>query len=196
MQKKISRKEQKENTRKSLIKTASKIFEKKGITATSTSEIAKELEISHGTLFLHFPTREDLLIAVLDEFGEKLSNELRIAVQGELTVKKILEAHINALADYEDFYFRILSELHFLPEQVKSTVFIINSCVSYKLHKAAEIKMKEGLYKNFDQIMLFTTWMSLINYYIFNRTFLSDKKSILNEKKSDLINHFLKLIKN
>ncbi|EPG75641.1 transcriptional regulator, TetR family [Leptospira fainei serovar Hurstbridge str. BUT 6] len=190
----LSRHEQKEKTRHNLIETSRKLFAKEGISATTTANIAKTLRISHGTVFLHFPVREDLIFAVIDDFGRALSGELKANLEKEFGIKGILTAHIKVLTEFEDFYYRLLTEMHSLPEMVKGTIFMLNAAVSNKLYIAAEPLMRCGEIKKMERPLLFNTWMSLLHYYIVNREHLGRKPPILKEKGSYLLKHFLELI--
>ena len=62
----LSRKEQKEKTRLGLVRSAEVLFAKHGISRTTTADVAKTLRVSHGTVFVHFPTRDDLILAVVE----------------------------------------------------------------------------------------------------------------------------------
>jgi AcrR family transcriptional regulator len=73
----LSRQEQKAATRERLVEGAMDLFARKGILETKTADIAKAIGMSHGIVFLHFPKRDDLVIAVIDEFARRLSVELR-----------------------------------------------------------------------------------------------------------------------
>ncbi len=112
---KITRKEQKEQTRQALVKQAESLFSKQGISHTTTTEIAKKLKVSHGTLFVHFPTREDLIKSVVDDFGEQLGSSFNENLNFELKLSVLLKAHPKVLSEYEDFYRRLIAESQQLP---------------------------------------------------------------------------------
>lgn len=189
----ISRQEQKELTRAGLIGAATRLFVQKGIANTATADIAKAQKVSHGTVFVHFPTREDLILAVIDAFGAKLSEKFGNGMpEGDL--RELLEFHLDVLAEYEDFYYRLASELALLPEKVKSTAFMLNAAISWKLYEAAKPLMDKGEVKKLARPALFNTWMALVQYHVLYRDLLSEKKPILKEKKSELVDHFLNLI--
>jgi AcrR family transcriptional regulator len=189
----VTRQEQKEITRAGLIKTAAQLFAKKGIAGTATADVAKAQKVSHGTVFVHFPTRDELILAVIEEFGAKLSQQFGGCDKQE-DLKGLLEFHLEVLTEYEDFYSRLLAEVAYLPEKVKSLVFMLNSAVSWKLYETAKPLMESGQLKSIPRPLLFNTWISLIQYYLVNRELLSDKLPILKDKKSELVNHFIKLI--
>ncbi len=49
---------------KNIIKAAIELFAEKGFSATSTSEIAKRAGVAEGTIFRHYKTKKDLLMAI------------------------------------------------------------------------------------------------------------------------------------
>jgi AcrR family transcriptional regulator len=192
---KLSRKEQKERTRAGLVAGAEALFSTKGISNTTTADLAKSLKLSHGTVFVHFPTREDLVKAVVDEFGERLSAALGQSLSKNLKLKELLKAHLSVLAEYEDIYMRLISESQSLPAHIRSIIYAINASLSYRFYRAAKIEMDGGSIKKMSQIHFFNTWMGLLHYYIMNRDLFSQKTPILNEVGDELIRHFFLLIK-
>lgn len=192
---KITRKEQKEKTRAGLVDQAETLFALHGISHTTTADIAKALKVSHGTLFVHFPTREDLIKAVVDEFGEKLSASLGARFSNDLKLRELLKAHVLVLAEYEDFYMRLVSESQTLPAHIRSIFYSMNASLSYRFYRAAKPEMDKGLIKKMSQVHFFNTWMGLVHYYIMNRDLFSEKTPILDEVGEDLLRHFFHLIK-
>lgn len=189
----MTRQEQKEKTRIGLIQTATRLFSKKGIANTATADVAKAQKVSHGTVFVHFPTREDLILAVIDEFGTKLSEEFGNCSK-ESDLDKLIKFHLEVLAEYEDFYHHLVSELTNLPPKVKSMVFMLNAAISWKLYQSAKPLMEKGKIKQMSRALLFNSWIALVNYYVQNRELLSDELPILKVKKKELTEHFLNLI--
>lgn len=192
---KQTRKEQKETTRLAIIRKAEQLFAKSGISATSTADVAGESGISHGTVFIHFPTREDLILAVFDQFGERLNTELGRRCSTEMSLKELLKTHVAVLADFEDFYLRLIAESQALPVQVRSQLYAMNASFSYRFFRAAKPLMKDGSIKKFEQAAFFNTWLAILHYHIMNRDLFSETFPILTQKGDDLIRHFLTLIK-
>lgn len=192
---KLNRQEQKEKTRRGLVSKATHLFARNGIAPTSTALVAKALKVSHGTVFLHFPTREDLILAVVDQFGERLGKELGSRMQPELSLEEMLRVHLSVLGDFEDFYVRLISESQSLPVAVRSQVYAMNASLSYRFFAAAEARIKKGELKKLDQVSLFRTWMSLLHYHLMNRDLFSDEFPILKHKSEEILRLFFTLIK-
>ena len=57
-----------DSTRDRLIDTAMELFHSQGYQATGVAQILKKAEVNSGSLYYFFPTKEDLLLAVLDKY--------------------------------------------------------------------------------------------------------------------------------
>ena len=55
-----------EQRRKDILEASLKIFAQKGYNGSTTAEIARVAGVAEGTIFRHFTTKKDLLIAVLE----------------------------------------------------------------------------------------------------------------------------------
>ena len=90
-------------TRDRIVEAAERVMREKGLARTTTKEIARAAGYSEGTLYKHFESKEDLLLAVLAERLPSfvvLVEELPARV-GRGTVQETLEeAASNALAFY------------------------------------------------------------------------------------------------
>jgi len=57
---------------KLILQSAIEIFSQKGFAATSTSEIAKRAGVAEGTIFKHYNTKKDLLVAIVSPVFSKI----------------------------------------------------------------------------------------------------------------------------
>jgi AcrR family transcriptional regulator len=53
--------------RQEILRAAAGLFRRQGFERTSVRQIAAELGIKSGSLFYHFATKEELLVAVMEE---------------------------------------------------------------------------------------------------------------------------------
>jgi AcrR family transcriptional regulator len=65
--------------RERVLRTASKLFYAEGIRAVGVDRIAAEAGVSKMTLYRHYPTKDDLVVAVLEARDEPARNLLRAA---------------------------------------------------------------------------------------------------------------------
>lgn len=79
------------NKRERIIAAAAKLFGDKGYHDTTTAEIAESAGVAAGTIYIYFASKEELLVAVFEEFLGKHMDRLREGVQRETTAKGKLE---------------------------------------------------------------------------------------------------------
>ena len=72
-----------------ILEVATDVWFKQGIDA-SLNEVAKRAEVGPGTLYRHFPTREDLLNAVMKDWVERIQEAADIAVASSQPPRELL----------------------------------------------------------------------------------------------------------
>lgn len=78
-----------------ILKAALPLFAKNGIDGTPVSQIAKAAGVAHGTVFLYFPTKEELAAAVLTEFLGGQLESLRAPLHGPGRPLERIEAFVR-----------------------------------------------------------------------------------------------------
>ena len=190
-----TRQEQKAATRDRLVNAAMALFARKGILQTTTADIARSIRMSHGVVFLHFPKRDDLVIAVIDEFGRRLAVEFRQALEQDLGLRAVLQAHLRVLAEFEPFYARLVTEAPLLPPKVRSTLLMLHAAMSQRLFLALERERKAGRARRLERPLLFNTWIGLVHHYLVNRDLFAAGASVIAEQGDTLVQHFMTLVK-
>jgi len=184
---------QKTQTREKIIAAAIKVYSVQGFSAP-TSVIADEAGLAHGSIFVHFPTVENLLVCLLEVFAQEIKAELHsLSETGDIA--NLLNMHISVLIKYEDFYKRLITEAVYLPEEAKNTFIVIQSTVSIHFMQVLEHEMNAGRIKNVPFHMLFNTWLGLVHYYLLNSALFASEKSVLKRHKNSLVKCFTALIK-
>jgi AcrR family transcriptional regulator len=186
---------QKEETKKKLLAIAFTEFEKNGILSTRMSDIADAAGVSHGTVFLHFQTQETLISAVIEEFGSSVALRTHELARNCTGVREVLDAHLNGIMEYENFYKRLITEQAFLPKASRETLFMIQSAVSLHLSEAAQREMEAGTIKQVPIPLLFNTWIGLINYYLTNSDLFAPGESVLKRCGNQILEYYMSLLR-
>jgi len=184
---------QKEATRERIIKTAIAVYSSRGF-STPTAAIAREAGIAHGSIFVHFPTREILQQSVLERFAREVGDRLHKLSVRNSSIKELLYAHISALEDYESFYKRLISETSSLPRETKTLLVSVQSIMSHHLGVVIERGQKNGTVRDIPLHILFNMWIGLLHYYLQNSELFAPGASVLGRYKKELVNSFVKLI--
>jgi AcrR family transcriptional regulator len=64
--------EMRTKTREAILGASLELFAKRGYSATTTEQIARQAGISKGLIFTHFATKQDILLAIFDEQFERV----------------------------------------------------------------------------------------------------------------------------
>jgi TetR/AcrR family transcriptional regulator len=99
---------EKEARREEIISAAQKIFFEKGLPASTMDEIAEAAELSKGTLYLYYKSKEDLYLAVSMRGGEILHQMFAEAIAtGEPTIRLIMnlgETYYQYFLKHRNFF--------------------------------------------------------------------------------------------
>jgi AcrR family transcriptional regulator len=184
---------QKEATRERIIKTAFSTYSRRGFTAP-TNMIAQKAGLAHGSIFAHFPTREDLQLAVLERFAQGFGNKMHKLSISNCSITELLYAHIGILEKYESFYKKVISEIPSLPDESKTLVISVQSIMSHHFGAVIKEEQKNGTIKDIPLHMLFNTWIGLVHYYLQNSELFAPGSSVLKRCKNKLVTSFVNLI--
>lgn len=88
--------------RPQLLQCAIQVFARRGLGGAHHAEIAREARVSVPTVFFYFPTREALVMAVLDEVARFLTEMAVTIHSGAGDAAQIVLAHAQAFADSVD----------------------------------------------------------------------------------------------
>src|SRR5690606_31252012 len=84
-----------DSPRGKLLSAAARLFRDKGFDRTTVRDIAREVGIQSGSIFHHFPTKEDILFAVMVEVIRFNTERLRSALAGADTAVEQLLALVR-----------------------------------------------------------------------------------------------------
>lgn len=98
-----------------LLDAAIRVFSKTGFSGTKTRDIAAEAQVNEALIFRHFPTKDDLYVAILESVGvADLADEARQAMDASGS---------DARAFFRDFVKRTLGWQRRRPELLRLVLF-------------------------------------------------------------------------
>ena len=97
-----------EERREDLLAAARTLFVAQGISGTTLGEITAAAGVSKGLFYLYFSSKEDLVLAMKEQFSSKFATDMELAISGVEDWAAKLDACVEVL--FEDF--RDLNELH------------------------------------------------------------------------------------
>jgi len=102
-----SRAPRQDNRRQQLLDVAARLFRERGYHVTSMRDIAREVGMLSGSIYYHFPSKEEMLLAVYEEGLRHIAERVDAAVAARDTPWERLEAgctaHLEALLELSDY---------------------------------------------------------------------------------------------
>ena len=96
-----------DNRRQQLLDVAARLFRERGYHVTSMRDIAREVGMLSGSIYYHFPSKEEMLLAVYEEGLRHIAERVDAAVAGQQAPWERLEAgctaHLEALLELSDY---------------------------------------------------------------------------------------------
>lgn len=184
---------QKENTRRRILEAAYRVYSAQGFTA-ATAAIAKEAGVSHGAIFVHFPTLNELLTCLTQDFAGRLGLALHELAEESGDMETLIKSHLDVLSRYEDFYIRLITEKSLLPEDARIILADLQTTAAYHFGRVFDREIKNRTVKAIPAHMVFNTWLGLVHYYLQNKDSFSPEGPLLARYGPELTSTFLSLI--
>jgi AcrR family transcriptional regulator len=184
---------QKEATREHIIVTAMSVYAEHGF-AVPVGVIAEAAGLAHGSVFLHFPTKEDLLYCVLERFFRRIAERMHELALARDDISALLGEFLAIIEEYEPFYKRLVTEIHALPPNTRNMLVALRSANARHFETAMERGIAQGRIKPLPLHMMFNTWMGLVYYYLQNGNLFAPGKSVIKTHKDELVSFYMSLI--
>lgn len=159
-----------------IIETAIKSFAMKGVSATSIQEIATECGISKGAFYLHFKSKDALVLATLEYYYDRIQNKMMDIEKESLPPREKFEKQMHCqfyeLQQKKEFIIMCMREnvIPFNKEvetfmtrmKLESHAFYRNSLLSIygeeiTSHLVDLIIMLEGVSRGYLELIIFNT---------------------------------------
>lgn len=111
------------NKRERIIAAAGRLFGERGYHNTTTAEIAEAAGVAAGTIYIYFSSKEELLVAVFEEFLSEHMDRVRSAVSAEhnpvAKIRTLLRHGFELMEDNPESAKIFLSQLRQSTDMIK-----------------------------------------------------------------------------
>ena len=170
---------QRDATRGQLVQAGLRIVAERGFAGATTAAIAEASGKAHGTVFVHFRTRDTLVAELVAEIGRAMSQRLAEIPSDAPRLAEVLDSHLRALAQHEVLYARLLCESSTLPDAARARLFALQSGVAWRLRSAYTRELARGAARDLDPVALANTWIALTNHDLMNRDLFAPGASVV-----------------
>ena len=190
-----SRTLQRDATRRQLVQAGLRLVAERGFAGATTAAIAEASGKAHGTVFVHFRTRDVLVAELVAEIGKTMSQQLAQTPNDSPELPEVLDSHLAALGQHEVFYARLLCEASTLPDAARARLFALQSGVAWRLRTAYEREVARGAARDFDPVALANMWIALTNHYLMNRDLFAPGASVIAARGAELKAQWLAMVR-
>ncbi|MCC6483920.1 MAG: TetR/AcrR family transcriptional regulator [Armatimonadetes bacterium] len=104
-----------DDTRDVILDAANRLFARYGYRKTTVDDLAREAGIGKGSVYLHFPSKQEVALSLIDRVNVELQEQLRAILREgsspELRLRKMLEARVLVRFDAVQHFTESLDDI-------------------------------------------------------------------------------------
>lgn len=178
--------ESKQKTRKLILEKTALLLDKKGFLKISSKEIANECNVSQGSIFLHFKTKENLLNTILLNNISKLKNDFKNELLPNMNKDLFLRKYIDLLILNEDFLSRIYMDLPYLSETLSKNIIDFETIEKNLFFENVRINSIQK-FNIVDSFISIDAFFSQIERNLLDKHLENQSNSIIRERRGKII---------
>ena len=188
------RQKQKQKTREKIVSCAKELFIQKGFLHTTTSEIAAAAGIAHGTLFLHFPAKESLILEIMDTVLEQIQAALQPVIAHAGNLDEIIRCYLDLIEQHEAIFSTKAREMPFYDDELRRKLLFRDAIIRGHFHTLFQQGIDDGIYRQVDIQTALTFFFGAIHYYLSLKQIFVVDGSVIGKFKDQIISTFNALI--
>ncbi|HEX2952560.1 MAG TPA: TetR/AcrR family transcriptional regulator [Bacillota bacterium] len=179
-----------EQTKERILKAAARILSEKGFQETRTAELAAEAGLSEGAIFRYFPTKSNLIEAVVRFLIGELHSELSTVLQdaeglNEIeTLEMIIDFHYGFFSWRGGIVQNLLVASHAKRADVPIQLLVQEGLMPYisKIKSLLESGMNKGIFRRGDSSLMATALLGLMQIIILRKLVMGADYSFADAK--------------
>jgi AcrR family transcriptional regulator len=189
-----SRVEKKKQTREKIISAVISVISEEGITDSLVKSVSKTAEVSHGSIFAHFGSKESMLAEAVQNYKIKIWKYL-LPEKNSNQLSDALDAHLKLIVENENLYTNLILKTSILPEKARMVVLQLQMEISSYLMTAISAGVSSNIIRELDPILAVNMWLGLVNHYLQNAELFSPGESTIKKHGETLKKFFVDSIK-
>ncbi len=184
----------KQETRRRLLEAAGRVFVRDGFLEATTAAIAREAGVAHGTLFLHFPSRDALLLSVVEGLLHDLGSTLHQACFRADGLGQLCGLFLNALSKEEDRYWALVRDLPRFPLPLKRAVFATFAGITAHFTEVIERGQAAGTIRAIPPAVANALFFGTLNHYFLYRDLMTPDGRVVATQGERLLHSFVEMM--
>ncbi len=165
---------QKMQTREKILSVALEAFLEKGFLHTTTAEIAKQAGVAHGTLFLHFSTKDALVVEIIDRELEQVNTKMHELVHKSFDFYVLMDNYLSFIEVRESLFVILATELPFYEDSLRRKIMYRESLIRSHIAQSIHVGIHQGKYRTCDVDAIVQFLFGMIHYYLSLSSVFSD----------------------
>ena len=187
------REEAKIITRNRIVEKTKELLFINGFVKVSSKDIANLAEVSQGSIFLHFGTKNNLLNEILESNIVSLTNELKNECDTSSTSNEFLRNLIEVVSKHENLLSRSLKDYPYLDEylckQIDNFDTLLKNIIFDNMRKNSEMRLNIV-----DSFIYIDGFVSQLKFYLIQKDENQISISIINQRRGRISKLYKKLI--
>jgi AcrR family transcriptional regulator len=180
------RSESKQKTHDLILRKTALLLDKRGFLNVSSKRIAKECNVSQGSIFLHFKSKENLLNTILLTNIVNLETKLKDSLLPELKCDTFLKKYLDIIIVNESFLSRAYMDLPYLPEKLSKNLISLETTTKNLFFENIRYN-KKNKFSIVDSFISIDAFFSQIQKNLLEKEKFTKSNSILRERRGKIL---------
>lgn len=185
---------QKQQTRNKIAATARDLFTQQGFLNTTTAQIASASGIAHGTLFLHFPTKDDLILEIMDSALETIQDALQPIMAQSGSLDELLLRYLDLIEQNEALFATKAREMALYSAELRRKLLFRDAIILEHFHTLFQQGIDQGVYRSLSIQTALSFFFGSLHYHLSLRQLFAGQSSVIAKIKKPLIETFIAMI--
>jgi AcrR family transcriptional regulator len=181
-------------TKEHIVESAKQWFIAEQSVEVNTKDIAELAGVAHGTVFLHFKDKENLISSVIKHELIALASDLNSMVENDSSLDILMDKYLNYLISKESFMVVLAKEFPRMDVFLKQEMMDVERIIKDSFYIAFKRGVDAGYYKNIDSEQSLNFLFSSLSYYLANKELFLKIGSIIALKKQVILTTFYAMI--
>lgn len=180
------RSESKEKTRNIILNKTASLLHKKGYQKISSKQIANKCNLSQGSIFLHFKTKENLLNTIILSSIIAFEMDLLELCNPKKNKKIFLKNYLDILIKHEPFLSRTYKDLPYLSDALSKKIYALETSTKNLFFE----NLRENHEKKFNIVNSFISidaFLAQIQKYLLDKKIFTSTNSVIKEKRGKIL---------
>lgn len=157
-------------TREGILEAAARIFGEKGYHATSMQDIADAVNLQKASLYYHFDSKQEILMAILDHALDLINNRLETVLGHSLSpdekLRQAMVSYLQTIAENQNLSAVLLLELRSLDPELKARHASRREKFEKLWRKLILEGMQAGIFNNVDPSLTGRAILGVMNWTV------------------------------